>query len=321
MLSTFRHFRSRDLIILTVVALWPVDKAQADTAIATNNQNNSIANIGLQLSGGSVSGLARATVFGPPVVLTAGPISKAPVPSGGTTGEATQQGASPAGAAVTVASAQTMWTVTRGSGFLRTVTASPLTIGVKGTFAKVTAGSALGVASTTLTDPWMFTGAAGHLFELAYGLDTGDNASDSFAVEALGPSAQAEVDASAGSNIPGLSSLFSFSMTVSGLDPSHPVINFSSNPLLGLNDTAITNQILSGLTFDPSQGLYSLSSSFNYLDFVVTVPSNQDEVEFSYNTNGNASASLPEPSTFGLLGIAMGTIWLRRSRRPMHCER
>ena len=125
------------------------------------------------------------------------------------------------------------------------------------------------------------------------------------------------ISTSAGSNISGLEIFFSWSLALDGQDPSKLVFSFNSNPLLGLNDTAITNSFLSHLVFNPADGSYLLTSDFDYASFSVTVPAGQERVALTWDSDAIAEASgVSEPATIFLLSIGLaGVAAKERSRR------
>jgi hypothetical protein len=181
--------------------------------------------------------------------------------------------------------------------------ASVFLINTRLTEATVTAGMEFGVASVGIFDPSVYVGASGQRFQLTYGLVGGD-----FSLQALldGPGvARSSVSTTAGSNLPGLDTFFSLSLSLDGSNPAGLDVFFNSNPLLGLNDVVISDDIRSHLAFEPTNSRYSLDSDFNYLTFSVTVPIGQDTAIFSWNTSALAEAGVPEPSNISLFGIGI----------------
>jgi hypothetical protein len=275
-------------------------------AVVTNGQGE--ANFGV---GGSVPVIASGTLdgfavahVGKRVVKTATSTKKPPA-AGDTNVAADALGG-------TVATARVKWKVTAIG-----LDATSFSVGTGGTFAKVDpVGKEQGVASIQLKDaPLVYDNAAGVTFHPTYSL-LGD-----FQIGALGMNSHSTVNTDAGSNLPGLASFFTLSMSLDGSNPGDLSISFISNPLLGLNDGAIENSIRAHLMFDSSTGTYSNTSDFNYLSLILTAPATENEVAFSWNTSASAMAGpapVPEPSTLTLLGLGttslLGYGWRRRKQ-------
>jgi hypothetical protein len=162
------------------------------------------------------------------------------------------------------------------------------------------------MASWTVFDPW------------AGNVNPGDQITVSFIpTNSLGvifpdpnPS---EVDSStfsafAQTDIPGLSSLFSLSIQMNSATPGQVGISFTSNPLLGLNDAAITSQLESGFTYDSATGDYSFDPTGEEIDATFTVPAGVSSATITTGMEDELDASVPEPSTVALLGL--GTLGL-----------
>jgi hypothetical protein len=243
----------------------------------------------LQPTASTMRGLSTAKVF---VGTNApcGPVAKAPA---GTCGPALAVDAGGDATGFTNASGNTFARSTQTISGPTPPGRSLFFVNTAGTQAVVTAGGPFGVASVGVFDPAVYSGASGQTFDLAYGLTS------AFGLQALlnEPGlARSTVSTRAGRNIAGLETLFPWSATLDGSDPTSLHLLFLSNPLLGLDDAAIINSIRSSLVFDPAAANYGVNSDFNYASFSVTVPIGQDIAEFSWNTTGEAEAAVvPEP--------------------------
>jgi hypothetical protein len=117
-----------------------------------------------------------------------------------------------------------------------------------------------------------------------------------------------------------LASLFSLSINMSSTTPGQVGVNFTSNPLLGLNDAAITSELLSG--FQYNSGTYSFDPTGEAINATFTVPDGVSEVTVSTGMDDESQASIdivPEPSTVALLGIGAVSLlareWHRRTAK------
>jgi hypothetical protein len=298
---------------MLLLQLFVVRFAYADPidpfAFANNGQKVTINSFGLPANPASdIRGFARAQV-GAAVTLPCGPVAKA-------AGQACNTGAATVTGTVapfTVAQAQTV--------FQTSGTPTNIVVGTAGTFAQVNAGAEYGLALVNIADPAYYDDASGHMFGFTYGLLGGFGLGAS--LQGLLPSeglAAAQVSARAGSNIPGLETFFSWTLALNGSDPSQLSLNFSSNPLLGLNDALVRTTILSNLVFDAVAGSYTLPNDLDYASFMLTVANGQDNVAFTWDTNAQAeAATIPEPSTLalvctGMAGLIRPTLRKRQSR-------
>jgi len=192
--------------------------------------------------------------------------------------------------------------------------------GMAQSFADVTGKGPVGTAFIDINDPLTFDNVlAGDIvsmsdvFEVGFGLQA--QADD-------GAHAAAEIHASGGTNIPGLESLFSWSLSLDSDEPSNLHFNFRSNPLLNLDDAAIERMLLAAMAFDAASGSYTLLTELTLFDFSVQVPNDMNELALEYETAATVEgvgAEVPEPSTLGLfitgsLGL-FGYRW-RRFKLP-----
>jgi hypothetical protein len=97
---------------------------------------------------------------------------------------------------------------------------------------------------------------------------------------------------------------------MSSQTPGQVGISFTSNPLLGLDDAAITSQLESGFTYDSTTGDYSFHPTGQEIDVTFTVPDGISTVNITTGNNAELDASaVPEPSTFAVLCIgALGML-------------
>jgi hypothetical protein len=109
-------------------------------------------------------------------------------------------------------------------------------------------------------------------------------------------------DAAGGSSIPGLESFFSLQVAAEGTPHSRNdlLIDFSSNPLLGLSDSTIVNELRSDFTV--SDGIATLSTPLSF-SFSVDSPS-----AYTAGVEIASAASLPEPPGHVLLVLGFGCL-------------
>ncbi len=250
---------------------------------------------------GSVSGkaTARVVVGGPLVVQTFGPVPKAPNLSI-TSPVATATGTTPP-APFTTATSQAAAQIGTPNAFGMGIVGLTTT----GTFAKINPiGKDTGYATALVDDPVTYSNTSGQPIHLTYGLGSGF-AIGSFAAPGTTGYEASQFMAVAGSDIPGLTSLFTLEISTTTLEPGNVSVDFVSNPLLGLNDAAIDSLILGNLTLDASTGDYVTSGAFNYVDTTVTVPVGQDTASFSYDASVAAQGGVPEPTSIvlGIIGL------------------
>jgi PEP-CTERM motif len=200
------------------------------------------------------------------------------------------------------AAALANWAVTAGG-------AGTVLLTTKGSYATVSgAAPPSGIAYVRITDPIQLDPYPGSGFSSLGG--TAIDADFSLLGGAFGLQASgggfAKIDASAGSNLPGLAYLFSLSILEQASNPSNLQVTFESNPALGLSDTSIENSILAALdpTYNPTTASYSLSTTDTYLMLDLPVPADMTTVQFSWNTFGIAGV-VPEPSSMTMLGVGV----------------
>ena len=114
--------------------------------------------------------------------------------------------------------------------------------------------------------------------------------------------------ASMQSDAPGLASLFSLSVNISSATPGLVGVSFTSNPLLGLNNAAITAELLSGFAYDPATGDYSFNPTGQEIDASLTVPEGVSDITItdgmSVEDTSTAGAVPEQSSTLALLGLS-----------------
>jgi len=282
---------------------------------AANGQSLTLGNTTVPLdSNSSIRGLAIASVD--MIVFLASPRIPKVGQGGGTAGPASDTGTVPdKNGVITKADALTSFRLSPAGG--------RVFVGTAGRFARVTAGGELGFATSAIEDPAIYRNAAGQSINLSYGLIGGAygvQASLGEFTPAEGAMGSSRVSTVAGSDIPGLETLFSLTLSLDASDPTAVNLAFSSNPLLGLDDATIRSDILSRLVFNPADGSYLLSSDFQYASINVVVPTGQNDVSFTWNTEAHvvAVAPVPEPSSFILSGTGVLTLlvycWRHRMR-------
>jgi hypothetical protein len=196
--------------------------------------------------------------------------------------------------------------------FITSAAGAGISVDTSGSFALAVTIRPTAVATTAVRDPAIFSNAGNVRFSLTYGWS--DGFSVSAFTEGLDP-ASSWIATEAGSNIPGFEDFFYWALSLNGSDAA-PLLAFKSNALLGLDDEAIRKDMLAHLTFDPATNRYTVGSAFAYASFDVTVPLEQSEVAFFWNTEGVAEvAVIPEPSTFALLGLVLFFISGRKGPR------
>ena len=138
-------------------------------------------------------------------------------------------------------------------------------------------------------------------------LSSGANASSSFVDTGL--------LARADTTLSGLSRLWMLTINLSG-DTGILDVAFSSNPILGLPDSLISNALRTAFVFDGSQ--YSLLSDLDVFSAVLSIPDDFGAVSlFDFAQWGAQAASVPEPSSILLLatGLAFGARLIGRSKQ------
>jgi hypothetical protein len=110
---------------------------------------------------------------------------------------------------------------------------------------------------------------------------------------------------------PGLASLFSLSIGMSSATPGIVAVNFTSNPLLGLNDAAIISQLVGGFSYDNTTGDYSFNPTGQEIDATLTVPDGVSSLNVTTGYGDELDVSVvPEPSTTTLALLGLGTLSL-----------
>ncbi len=118
----------------------------------------------------------------------------------------------------------------------------------------------------------------------------------------------AQFAADSGTNLPGYANLFDLSISLSSATPGIPAVTFSSNPLLGLNDAAISSDLTSRFSYNVSTGNYAFDSSGLSLDATLLVPTGASSVTVTTSLGDELDASAsatPEPSSFVNASIAI----------------
>ena len=164
------------------------------------------------------------------------------------------------------------------------------------------------MATAFVRDPVTFEidpgGPGGVGIELGLSLDAGSS------IFAQGNSFSSFVD-SASTDLPGVGTLWTLSIGLSGLTGMLDVA-FSSNPILGLSDSSITNLVLGAYGFDGNG--YNLSGELDVFSAVLPIPDNVSMVSFADSDQWVAQA-VPEPSTWVMLLIGFASLGFGTFRR------
>jgi hypothetical protein len=168
------------------------------------------------------------------------------------------------------------------------------------------------LARAIIKDPMQFDGILEN-DEVTFEMELGTDASILVDLE-TDPSESwtAEMTGYDETDLNGLGSLWSWSWSVDSGQPDTATFSFVSNPLLGLDDIAISNLFSSLATYDSVSGLHSLTSSF-VVSATVSVAAGQDS--FSFGGEEIAllqGASVPEPATISLMGFSFVLLLLGR---------
>ena len=169
-------------------------------------------------------------------------------------------------------------------------------------------GRRFALATAFVRDPVTFEidpgGPGGVGIELGLSLDAGSS------IFAQGNSFSSFVD-SASTDLPGVGTLWTLSIGLSGLTGMLDVA-FSSNPILGLSDSSITNLVLGAYGFDGNG--YNLSGELDVFSAVLPIPDNVSMVSFADSDQWVAQA-VPEPSTWVMLLIGFASLGFGTFRR------
>jgi hypothetical protein len=169
-------------------------------------------------------------------------------------------------------------------------------------------------ATATVTDPWSFAAQSADLtFEQIVTF------SDGLSLEAFATGADfaaAGIIAEETTDLDNLGMLWELIWSTDSTHPGVSEVTFWSNPILGLDDAAITSSFDLLLSGDPTTGLSMLTQTFSF-DYQLTIPANT-VAEFSssvmYGADGSTGA--PEPSTF-LMAILGATFLVAGKVRTM----
>lgn len=148
-----------------------------------------------------------------------------------------------------------------------------------------------GFAEVIFDDPLVYVDAGGETFEQTYRLQSG------MVLQAPSLNASSTIEWDAGSNISGFENFFDLTISLTGaLGGRAPIVEFTSDPVFGIDDLVVEQQIASSLVFQPTRGSYSLASDLIIFSEQVAVPLTQSVVEFDWNGRAE-SVVTPEPSS------------------------
>jgi hypothetical protein len=127
----------------------------------------------------------------------------------------------------------------------------------------------------------------------------------------------AATSGSAGSDIPGYEQLFGWSFSTHSDNPGVVSGSFFSNPLLGLNDTAITRDILARFRYDAANNDYLFNPAGLTLAAQFAVPQGvtSGSITTSVGSEVNATTAAPEPVTSMLIGIGLLAVGVMKKAR------
>lgn len=219
-----------------------------------------------------------------------------------------------------------------GSWLVAAGAAGTVFLTTKGSYAKVDLGpnpGTRGLASVSIRDPLTLESAdptqtlANTDLELTFGFcgsslsslcgsNAGDGSGNSFGLQGLG-AGYARLSSFVGTNIPGYSTLFQWTISLNAKDVLKVV--FTSNPSLGLNDGSIEAAMTSALdaNFNASTETYTIPTDFDYLTNLLVPVGNQNTVDVTWNSRALAIAA-PEPASLALLGAALAVFGIVRRK-------
>ena len=116
-------------------------------------------------------------------------------------------------------------------------------------------------------------------------------------------------------DIPGFASLYTLIVNMSSATPGQVVVSFTSNPLLGLNDAAITANLESGFSYDPATGNYSFNSTGQEIDMPLDVPADVTSATFTIGEGEEGDGTVPEPSAFAMFSLGSLSLLACKRRR------
>ena len=102
---------------------------------------------------------------------------------------------------------------------------------------------------------------------------------------------------------------------MSSATPGQVVVSFTSNPLLGLNDAAITANLESGFSYDPATGNYSFNSTGQEIDMPLDVPADVTSATFTIGEGEEGDGTVPEPSAFAMFSLGSLSLLACKRRR------
>lgn len=172
-------------------------------------------------------------------------------------------------------------------------------------------------ARAEVYDPFHFHDVApGEVLSLDIRMNTGDR----FFV--AGDKMRMNTTLTGRSTMPGLESLFTFSLGGAGTglgggQATTFFVDFTANPLLGIDTAAVQQAVLDAIVWDDTEGAYLVTSDVPLFVGDIAVPDGTTAFELAIDYSSSLTA-VPEPGTWAqlLAGAALlGRLQRRRSRR------
>jgi hypothetical protein len=163
------------------------------------------------------------------------------------------------------------------------------------------------IANATVTDPAEYTATFDLMFppEIVISLELADLNLTAIST-APGESTFASISGFYETDLLDDGFLWSFRWEASSSDPDKSVFTFNSNPLLGLDDDALSDQFLSMVS--SASGVHALLGSFLVeVSIFPTLSPGQDTLDFIFGGTNEYFAearTVPEPSTLSLIASA-----------------
>jgi hypothetical protein len=125
------------------------------------------------------------------------------------------------------------------------------------------------------------------------------------------PLATASIRSWFDTDLPGLENLFTLEIRISS--SADPIINFWSNPSLGLNDAQVEQTIQAAFVFDSVLGGFKLDQDFLLLDIQLPT-AGRNTLTLDFGTESDALAAVPELTTFVYCAVGLVIVHMRLRR-------